>query len=1452
MKTMMQNKLKKFAALFLIAAMCVGITAPYVAAPQGEIIYINTPEDLVELSKNCKYDKWSVGKTVILSNNISLTEVEFEPIPYFAGVFDGQGYTISDFELDGSYEPAGLFGTTKQGAIIQNLKVTGSVIPTGDSTNVGSIVGKNNGIIKNCYFSGVVSGENAIGGIVGSNQEAGVVSECGMKGSVFGEFATGGIVGSNKGNIIECINEGYINNTNEETSLSIDDIGTNLLVDLYAINSSDVTSGATDTGGIAGYSSGVVAGCVNRETIGYSRVGYNVGGIIGRNSGYVYDCENHGEVLGRKDIGGIVGQAEPYVIEDITSSKLATLEGQFKVLEEQIENASDKVKDSGEDAKNSMKNISSYMSQLSDSMDKLNELLDAENKKVTSDLETLEDTVDSIDYTMDLLDVSLTELKKTLDALDAALDELDDRTSTEIDALRENITDVRKLIEDQRQLIEEMENVESRDEMEELLKDSAEILGDILEILEEMLTSPDSYLEYTDTAFEEIRGYRSDIEESAREIKGYLDEIKGYIEELETKEKVEDLQDFKDSTTDVIDVMADDMESIADEMELLDENLSNTGDELSDDLEEIEDQMKIISNTVEDILDETDDTPEDAIMTETTVADIAATTYGKIATSINYAQIEGDINIGGIAGNMSVEYENDPEEEISSDMSWRERKTYELKTILYNCTNKGKITGNKDTVGAICGQMDIGIISTCYGYGTATSEGGGYVGGIAGISRATITNCIANCGLSGEKYVGGIIGSGFETEKGKSSVENCYTMVRITECEQFEGAIAGCDAGSFINNYFVSDTLQGINRVSYEGKAQPISYEELLQIPNLPDELKGFTLTFVADDVVIKSIDFNYGDSFGEEMFPEVPEKEGYDGVWDITDLSNLCFDTEVTAEYTPYVTAIKSEGLRQNGRPVILLEGDFSAEDTLTLTAMEITQQLQEELKMSGDVVEAWSIKFSDDGHIRHNIRFLLEKKMENAKIYVKEEGKWTRAETTEIGSYQSFQVVGNEVELVVVSGSTEIILIVATIVMALLILVAIIMLEKKTHLFSRIIKSLMKAVGAKKLITIILVAGAIIGLGFAIYIGMMPKVRISAELAALSKDIIAADNQSMKLDLTADIRSNHIQLNSNVYVVEQDDMTVLVLEENDRAVYLEGNAIYLKNGKGFVSGETESNSTSLLEILRKLFESTEITRTNDLEKTIYSITATGEEAKTLLGALVPSTEGQLVSAGDTQIRIIAANGILESIEIEGNATMKDSMETTVEVSAKLYDFTELEEGEYEIPRTVIKAIENTDTSSLTVMEEETYRLLLAWLKFDAQEETGTVSLDVECGPINMETNADWTEIVNGIANVSNSKNIEKVPSMIYDISMEGEYSCEKLGDSYIFTITLDEAAIANLAKTISPEITTQMVNLSDGEVKVVVENNEIASFGIEIGGKVTILLSDVDASVEAEFVFD
>ena len=101
----------------------------------------------------------------------------------------------------------------------------------------------------------------------------------------------------------------------------------------------------SDTGGICGYSSGSMISCENYGTIGYTHVGYNVGGIVGRQCGYVERCINYGDVKGRKDVGGVVGQAVPDVTIVYGQDYLGSIETELGNLEKLLQQTTSDAKD---------------------------------------------------------------------------------------------------------------------------------------------------------------------------------------------------------------------------------------------------------------------------------------------------------------------------------------------------------------------------------------------------------------------------------------------------------------------------------------------------------------------------------------------------------------------------------------------------------------------------------------------------------------------------------------------------------------------------------------------------------------------------------------------------------------------------------------------------------------------------------------------------------------------------------------------------------------------------------------------------------------------------------------------------------------------------------------------------------------------------------------------------
>ena len=272
-------------------------------------IHIGSVEALRRLAGRCALDSYSTGLTVVLDADLDLSGEDAVPIPIFNGTFEGRGHTISGMTLTGGSN-LGLFRYLQRDGVIRDLHVAGTVLPDEDSDKIGGLVGSSCGTLSNCSFTGSVSGRNYVGGLVG--ESSGSICDCRADAEVSGKRFTGGVVGYSEGLIRGCDNSGPVNTRVTEEMLSLDDLAIVSSNSLVLLNAED-ESVVSDSGGIAGYSSGVVMDCSNSGTIGYQHFGYNVGGIVGRQSGYLSGCENRGAVLGRKDVAGIVGQMEPYL-----------------------------------------------------------------------------------------------------------------------------------------------------------------------------------------------------------------------------------------------------------------------------------------------------------------------------------------------------------------------------------------------------------------------------------------------------------------------------------------------------------------------------------------------------------------------------------------------------------------------------------------------------------------------------------------------------------------------------------------------------------------------------------------------------------------------------------------------------------------------------------------------------------------------------------------------------------------------------------------------------------------------------------------------------------------------------------------------------------------------------------------------------------------------------------
>gem|GEM_PF-2763004 len=198
----------------------------------------------------------------------------FEPIGVtFRGTFDGDGYTIMGLYINRTETDVGLFASTSGDAVVKNVALE-EVRITGED-NVGGLVGRNEGEVRNSHVTGIVTGvdEVSTGGLVGRNV-GGVVTRSSSSADVIGHRYVGGLVGRNTG----------------EVSLSY----------------SDGTVEGDDTmGGLVGYNLGTVHDTYSTADA-EGRV--TVAGLVGRNRGTAVIRNSYaaGKLSGTTEVRGLV------------------------------------------------------------------------------------------------------------------------------------------------------------------------------------------------------------------------------------------------------------------------------------------------------------------------------------------------------------------------------------------------------------------------------------------------------------------------------------------------------------------------------------------------------------------------------------------------------------------------------------------------------------------------------------------------------------------------------------------------------------------------------------------------------------------------------------------------------------------------------------------------------------------------------------------------------------------------------------------------------------------------------------------------------------------------------------------------------------------------------------------------------------------------------------------
>lgn len=1302
------------AALMLLA--CLPVTQ---ADAAGNTIHISSEAELRDLAASCTLDTWSRDKNVVLDSDLTLADPSFLPIPTFGGSFDGQGHTIHNVSITDSLSPAGLFGVVQAGGSVRSLHVVGTVTPSGDGRSVGGIAGENNGAIEKCSFTGTVSGQVYVGGIAGHTGASGSILACETRGAVIGDSMTGGITGYNEGLLADCTNSACVNVESTDPRLDLEDLDLTLTPDLSKLGQANAGASAADTGGIAGYSAGTLSDCVNHGAVGYQHIGYNTGGVAGRSCGQLLRCRNDGSIAGRKDVGGVVGQIEPYIQVDASPTYLSELNRQ------------------------------------------------------------------------------LYELKSL-----------------------------------------------------------------------------------TDQA-------ANDAQDGAGDVSGRLNDMNDYL-----KDALSDPQDPLVAIT-----------GFGSRLKDLNNSASGSVDTVADDLRDINSKFNEVSNTVLAAISAAGNPA--SVISDGSQGNIDKITLGKTSACTNSGAVSGDVNTGGIAGSIAIEYELDPEDDVSANLDGEYRRQYEYRAVVQQCANTGAVSAKRSNTGGIAGRMDLGLIISCESYGSVESDSGSCVGGIAGLTAATVRSSYAKCTLSGKKYVGGIVGSGVaeKSDGSASTVTGCWSLVDITGCQQYEGAVSGADTGTFTDNYFVSDTLAGINRQSFAGRAEPVSFDTLAAAEGMPGGMTTFTLSFVSGGKVLTSRTFSYGASFDSSVYPPLPEKDGIYAHWDRTDLHGLHLDTVVTAVYDALLPTLSSEQTREDGRPIILAGGDFNDGDTMAATALTLTPEefhaadgsfadraanwfsyLKDgqlpPLTVNRRVAEQWRVSLPDDGQETHTLRYLPSQDASHLRLYVNDGDGWQAVSCDTVGSYLSFTAGGASPEFAVVTTASVWWPLAAAIAVCVAIVLAVLLgrrhrrrrkaaaasapetaenAAESTETPARISRPAKKK-KRRWWIPVSIVAG--IAAAAAV---LLTATGLGRQLNAwrLLHRALNADSLAM----TVSVQSGEaFTASADVCRTRADTTRIVTVRWQGVTVYCTGDAVYLENGRAY---RLSSNLT--LPDLAALFRKAHVDCEKTDADTLYTAALSAADADALLTLLEPEV-GDLTGIDRLTAVLTVADGRARSLRLtagpEDAPVLTAVMDFTAKVTAP------------QVPEAVTAAIAGGTEPENTVLPADTLRLLRSWAALRSREVLAAdLTLTADCGPLVLRDTLqydrrtvdgqDFTAVRKGALSLyfSGDKLCDaeghvlttddalasqaQLLQLAYQLVLNGTAACTQTGGTDTYTLTLDEAGAAEFAAAIAPDIQSQHVAFTGGRVTMEVQDTQLCSVRITCSGSISVALTEANASLSADIRF-
>ena len=390
-------------------------------------------------------------------------------------------------------------------------------------------------------------------------------------------------------------------------------------------------------------------------------------------------------------------------------------------------------------------------------------------------------------------------------------------------------------------------------------------------------------------------------------------------------------------------------------------------------------------------------------------------------------------------------------------------------------------------------------------------------------------------------------------------------------------------------------------------------------------------------------------------------------------------------------------------------------------------------------------------------------------------------------------------------------------------------------------------------KKIWTVLGAALLICLVFALGIGLRaaPAVNHGLRIGELLQPMGNAENQRMHLSISAKVEGESLALESDIFLVKEEGISYLVLEQKGSSVYIADQVLFLENGKAFKIADQQTGTISYRELLPyigTLYEALKITAEDRADGKIYSVSVTGNQVAELLSAFGETIPTQAIDK--LQLQLTEQNGKLKCITFSGGGKLDGA---SVILQVTLSEFRILAAGDYPIPAAVKERAASVDPETLLSLSEDLYRLVLALAPLgDMASLEGTLALAVDCGVLQLDTQVQLSDLQTDAGGQLDPELLRELPEVVGVLCTQGDIRCTRNGNGYVYTLELDQQGMQELARRILPELAQYSGNLTKGSVTITLAHNAVTSMAVFIQGKISAWIAQIPLSVRAEYILE